>query len=137
MTIGLIRERKNPPDKRVPFTPLQIEEIIQRFPNVKVKVETSSIRCFKDTEYTEYDVPVSDDMSDCDILMGVKEVPIDAMIEGKTYLMFSHTIKKQPHNRKLLQAIIKKKIRLIDYEAMKDLQDNRLVAFGRFAGMVG
>ena len=137
MTIGLIRERKSPPDKRVPFTPTQVEEIEQRFPDVKVEVEESPIRCFKGKEYTDDLIPVVPDMSNCDILMGIKEVPIDDLIEGKTYLIFSHTIKKQPHNKKLLQAVLKKKIRLIDYEALKDLQGNRLVAFGRYAGMVG
>jgi saccharopine dehydrogenase (NAD+, L-lysine-forming) len=137
MIIGLIRERKNPPDKRVPFTPLQIEEIEQRFRNVEVNVETSDIRSFKDKEYLDNRIPVVPDLTRCDILMGIKEVPIDDLIEGKTYLFFSHTIKKQPHNRKLLQAVLKKNIRLIDYEALKDLQGNRLVAFGRYAGMVG
>jgi saccharopine dehydrogenase (NAD+, L-lysine-forming) len=137
MTIGLIKERKSPPDKRVPFTPAQVEEIEQRFPDVTVKVEESPIRCFNDKEYSDYRIPVAKDMSDCDILMGIKEVPIEALIDGKTYLIFSHTIKRQPQNRKFLQAVIKKNIRLIDYEALKDLQGNRLVAFGRYAGMVG
>jgi alanine dehydrogenase len=137
MIIGLIRERKNPPDKRVPFTPLQVEEIEQRFPHVKVKVEESPVRCFKADEYTEYDIPVISDMSSCDILMGIKEVPPEDLIPNKTYLIFSHTIKKQSYNRKLLQEVIRKNIRLIDYEALKDLQGNRLVAFGRYAGMVG
>lgn len=137
MVIGLIRERKNPPDKRVPFTPLQVEEIEQRFPHVKVKVEESPIRCFKDNEYSDYEIPVISDMSECDILMGIKEVPLEDLIPDKTYLIFSHTIKKQPYNRKLLQEVIKKNIRLIDYEALKDPMGNRLVAFGRYAGMVG
>jgi saccharopine dehydrogenase (NAD+, L-lysine forming) len=135
--IGIIREGKVPPDKRVPFTPLQTEEIQQRFPNVKVIVQKSDIRCFKDNEYQEQDTEVKADVSDCDILMGIKEVPIDQLVEGKTYLFFSHTIKKQPYNKKLLQAVLQKKIRLIDYEALKDRQGNRLVAFGRYAGIVG
>ncbi|MEI9919133.1 MAG: NAD(P)-dependent oxidoreductase [Bacteroidota bacterium] len=121
----------------MPFTPSQIEEIEQRFPDVKVEVEESAIRSFKDKEYSDYRIPVVPNMSDCDILMGIKEVPIEDLIEGKTYMFFSHTIKKQQQNRKLLQAVIKKNIRLIDYEALKDLQGNRLVAFGRYAGMVG
>lgn len=137
MVIGLVRERKTPPDKRVPFTPLQVEEIEQRFPHVKVKVEESPIRCFGDNEYSEYDIPVISDMSECDILMGIKEVPPEYLIPNKTYLIFSHTIKKQPYNRKLLQEVIRKNIRLIDYEALKDPMGNRLVAFGRYAGMVG
>lgn len=135
--IGLIREGKNPPDKRVPFTPLQTEEIEQRFAQVKVICQTSALRCFRDIEYQELDIEVRSDISSCDILMGIKEVPIHELIPHKTYLFFSHTIKKQPYNRKLLQAVLEKNIRLVDYEALKDKQGNRLVAFGRFAGMVG
>ena len=137
LKIGLIREGKVPPDLRVPFTPLQVEEIQQRFTHVKVVCQESSFRSFKDDEFRELDIEVVKDIGDCDILMGIKEVPIDSLIANKTYLFFSHTIKKQPYNRKLLQAILKKNIRLIDYEALKDTQGNRLVAFGRFAGIVG
>lgn len=135
--IGLIREGKTPPDKRVPFTPLQIEEIQQRFPEVKVVCQKSEFRCFKDSEFSDLGIDVVEDVSDCDILMGIKEVPVANLQENKTYLFFSHTIKKQPYNRKLLQEILKKNIRLIDYEGLKDTQGNRLVAFGRFAGIVG
>ncbi|HEX6225343.1 MAG TPA: NAD(P)-dependent oxidoreductase [Chryseolinea sp.] len=137
LKIGLIREGKNPPDKRVALTPLQAEEIEQRFSNVNVVCEASEIRCFKDEEYTALDIEVSTNMEDCDVLMGIKEVPIASLIPAKTYLFFSHTLKKQPYNRKLLQAALEKKIRLIDYEALKDQQGNRLVAFGRYAGIVG
>ena len=137
LKLGIIREGKTPPDKRVPFTPLQTEEIEQRFPNVKVIVQESPIRCFKDDEYGELGIRVAADISDCDILMGIKEVPIDQLVAGKTYLFFSHTIKKQPHNKKLMRAILDKKIRMIDYEVLKDKLGNRLVAFGRFAGIVG
>ncbi len=135
--IGLIREGKVPPDKRVPFTPAQCEEIEQRYPNVKMSVQESEIRCYKDHEYSDLDIEVSKDLSHCQILMGIKEVPINNLINGKTYLFFSHTLKKQPHNRKLLQAVMQKNITLIDYEALKDRHGNRLVAFGRFAGIVG
>jgi len=135
--IGLIREGKTPPDKRVPFTPLQVEEIQQRFPEVTVVCQQSEFRCFKDSEFRELGIDVVEDVSDCDILMGIKEVPVTNLLDNKTYLFFSHTIKKQPYNRKLLQAVLRKKIRLIDYEALKDTQGNRLVAFGRFAGIVG
>jgi saccharopine dehydrogenase (NAD+, L-lysine forming) len=135
--IGLIREGKTPPDKRVAFTPLQAEEIEQRFPHVKIVCQESAVRCFKDGEYKELGIDIVSDLNDCDILMGIKEVPIQNLIAEKTYLFFSHTLKKQPYNRKLLQEVLKKKIRLIDYETLKDNQGNRLVAFGRFAGMVG
>lgn len=137
LTIGLIREGKVPPDKRVPLTPLQAEEIQQRFPHVKVICQQSEMRCFSDDEYQALDIKLTSDVSDCDILMGVKEVPVQQLIDGKTYLFFSHTIKKQPYNKKLLQAILQKNIRLIDYEAIKDKLGNRLVAFGRYAGIVG
>jgi alanine dehydrogenase len=137
LKIGLIREGKIPPDKRVAFTPLQVEEIEQRFPHIKVVCQSSGVRCFGDEEYKSLDIEVTDDVQGSDILMGIKEVPVDLLIPGKTYLFFSHTLKKQPYNRKLLQAALQKKIRLIDYEALKDKQGNRLVAFGRYAGIVG
>lgn len=137
LTIGLIREGKVPPDKRVPFTPLQCEEIEQRYPHVKISVQQSDIRCFKDEEYEAVGVRVEPDVDHCDILMGIKEVPVDALVPGKTYLFFSHTMKKQPYNKKLLQAILQKNIRLVDYEALRDRAGNRLVAFGRYAGIVG
>lgn len=135
--IALIREGKIPPDKRVPFSPLQVEEILQEFPEVEVVCQQSEIRCFKDSEYAALDIPVKEDVSDCDILMGIKEVPVHLLIPQKTYLFFSHTIKKQPYNRKLLKAILEKNIRLIDYETLRDSLGNRLVAFGRYAGIVG
>ncbi len=135
--IALIREGKVPPDKRVPFTPLQTEEIEQRFPQARVVCQKSDVRCFRDHEYQALDIRIQDEVADCDILMGIKEVPIADLVPNKTYLFFSHTIKKQPHNRQLLQAVLQKNIRLVDYEALKDKQGNRIVAFGRFAGMVG
>src|SRR5882762_4006779 len=119
--IGLIREGKNPPDKRVPFTPLQTEEIEQRFPHVKIICEPSEVRAYKESEYKELEIAIGD-VSGCDILMGIKEVPIKNLIAGKTYLFFSHTMKKQPYNRGLLKEALEKKIRLIDYEALKDTQ---------------
>jgi alanine dehydrogenase len=137
MRLGIIREGKNPPDKRVPFTPKQAEEIGDLFPIVKVVCERSPIRCYQDEEYAKVGVELADDMSSCDVLMGIKEVPVDKLIADKTYLFFSHTIKKQPYNKKLLQAVLQKKIRLIDYEVLRDRLGNRLVAFGRFAGIVG
>lgn len=135
--IGLIREGKIPPDKRVAFTPLQAEEIEQRFPGVKVVCQQSEVRAFRDEEYRDLGIEVASDIGDCDVLMGIKEVQIKDLIANKVYLFFSHTLKKQPYNRDLLRAILKKNITLIDYEALKDRHGNRLVAFGRFAGIVG
>lgn len=137
LKLGIIREGKTPPDKRVPFTPLQTEEIEQRFPHMKVIVQKSEVRCFQNDEYKKLDVEVADTVEHCDVLMGIKEVPIDQLVENRTYLFFSHTIKKQPYNKKLLQEILKKKIRMIDYETLTDRLGNRMVAFGRFAGIVG
>lgn len=137
LKIGLIREGKIPPDKRVAFTPLQAQEIQQRFNGVQVVCQHSEVRAFSDDEYREAGISVTQDVSDCDILMGIKEVPVADLIADKTYLFFSHTLKKQPYNRKLLQEVLKKNIRLIDYEALRDRFGNRLVAFGRYAGIVG
>ena len=134
--IGIIREGKVPPDARVPLTPEQCAEAQVEFP-VKFLVEPSPVRCFKDEEYTAHGVTLSHDLSQCDVLLGVKEVPINLLMPDKTYLFFSHTIKKQPYNRPLLQAILEKNIRLIDYEVLTDEQGQRLIAFGFYAGVVG
>jgi alanine dehydrogenase len=136
MKIGVIRERKNPPDQRVPLTPEQCARV-QSIPGVKVVVEPSAIRSFTDEEYADHGIALKDDLSDCDVLLGVKEIPVAQLMSGKTYFFFSHTIKKQEHNRKLLQSILEKKIRLIDYEVITNARGQRLIAFGRFAGMVG
>ncbi len=135
--LGLIREGRIPPDKRVAFTPAQAEEIMQRYPRVEVVVQTSPLRCFTDAEYQSAGVRITESVADCDILMGIKEVQLPDLLPEKTYLFFSHTLKKQPYNKRLLQEILKRRIRLIDYEALKDSQGNRLVAFGRYAGIVG
>ena len=137
INLALIREDKVPVDRRVPITPAQAAEIQQRFPHVKVYCQSSTLRCFPDQDYRNAGIEVVDDVSHCDILMGVKEVPISRLIANKTYLFFSHTIKKQAYNRDLLRSMLQKNIRLIDYERLTDTQGNRVVAFGRFAGIVG
>ena len=135
--LGILKETKNPPDRRVAVTPAQAKEILNKFPNVEVVAQRSELRCFSDNEYSKLGIPLVDSVSDCDILIGVKEVAIDALIENKTYIFFSHTAKKQPYNRKLLQEIIKKKITLKDHEYFTDKNKMRLVAFGKWAGIVG
>lgn len=137
MKFGIIRERKNPPDKRVVLSPSACLRIKEQFPEVELYVETSDIRVFKDRDYEEAGFPVTDKVSHCDILLGVKEVPVDALVPGKKYFFFSHTIKKQPYNRKLLQAVLEKNIELYDHEVITGRNGQRLVAFGRYAGIVG
>lgn len=136
LTIGIIREGKNPPDNRVVLNPVQCKWVSNNLP-VKIRVETSEIRCFSDSEYEKEGIEVTSDLSDCDVLIGIKEVPIQNLIGNKKYLFFSHTIKKQPSNKKLLQTILEKKIELIDFELITDDNKLRLIAFGEFAGMVG
>lgn len=136
LKLGVIREGKTPPDLRVPLTPHQCREIQTRWPNVQVVVQTSPIRKYPDSAYIKEGIEVREDLSDCDVILGVKEVPVDMLIPSKTYLFFSHTFKQQPHNAKLLAALLDKKIRLIDYEVIRH-QGKRLIGFGRYAGVVG
>lgn len=137
MKFGIIREGKNPPDKRVVFSPQEFLSVKKNHPEAAFKVESSPIRVFKDEEYEALGFEISTDMNDCDVLFGVKEVPVDALIPNKTYFFFSHTIKKQQHNKKLLQACLDKNIRLIDHETLVDANGGRLIGFGRYAGIVG
>ncbi|MEO1485868.1 MAG: NAD(P)-dependent oxidoreductase [Bacteroidota bacterium] len=137
MKFGIIRERKNPPDRRVVLSPEACQQVLKRHPKASIVVESSPIRVFEDAEYSNLGIPVADSVADCDVLLGVKEVPIDALIPNKKYFFFSHTIKKQPYNRDLLRAILERNIELYDHEVITNLKGQRLVAFGRYAGIVG
>ncbi len=136
MKFGIIKEGKTPPDERVPLAPEQCVEVLEKFP-VSLQVQSSKVRRFKDDEYRENGIEVVDDISQNDVLFGVKEVPINDLIAGKTYFYFSHTIKKQPYNRNLLRAMLEKNITMIDYETLTDKNGVRLIGFGRYAGIVG
>ena len=136
LKIGLIREGKIPADNRVALTPLQCKWI-QENKEISIIVQPSETRCFKDREYTAAGILVKEDLLECDILLGIKEVPVDMLIANKTYLFFSHTRKMQSYNQKLLRAIIEKNITLIDYECLEHVDGTRLIGFGFFAGVVG
>lgn len=136
LKIGILREEKIPTDLRVALTPSQCQFIIEKF-GVSVVVQPSENRSYSNSEYQDLGIAMSEDLSDMDLLIGVKEVPVEKLIPNKKYLFFSHTIKKQPYNRELLQNILKKNIELVDYECIKDESGQRVVAFGRWAGIVG
>ncbi|TAH04716.1 MAG: alanine dehydrogenase [Sphingobacteriales bacterium] len=135
--IGLIREGKSPSDNRVALTPAQCKWIHKNSTNVAIFAQQSSSRCFSNREYEMAGVTVQEDMSGCDILLGIKEVPVSMLLPGKTYLFFSHTKKKQAHNQQLLQTILQQKITLIDYECLEHEDGTRIIGFGFFAGVVG
>jgi alanine dehydrogenase len=137
MKFGIIKERKNPPDRRVVFSPDELAKIKQLYQDASIKVESSDIRIFTDEQYKKLGIEVTNDISDCDVFFGVKEVPVVDLIPNKSYFFFSHTIKKQPYNRKLLQAILEKNIDLYDHETIVDANNRRLIGFGRYAGIVG
>jgi len=137
MKFGIITERKNPPDRRVVFSPEALLKLKNTFPEASIKVEHSDIRVFSDDDYKNLGFEVANDISDCDVFFGVKEVPVEALIPNKKYFFFSHTIKKQIYNRKLLQAILEKNIELYDHETIVDAKHKRLIGFGRYAGIVG
>ena len=137
MKIGIIKEYKNPPDKRVVFSPEKCIETIKKFPEIEFYVEKSEIRCFSDSEYELSNIQTVSDLSHCDVLIGVKEVPVNKLINDKKYFFFSHTIKKQPYNKKLLQEILSRNIDLYDHETIVDKSNNRLIGFGYYAGVIG
>ena len=137
MKFGIIKERKNPPDRRVVFSPDELARLKQLYQGLTVKVESSDIRVFSDEDYRDLGIEVANDISDCSIFFGVKEVPIDYLIADKSYFFFSHTIKKQPHNRQLLRALLEKNIDFYDHETLVDTHNHRLIGFGKYAGIVG
>jgi hypothetical protein len=137
LKIGILRETKIPPDNRTPLPPAQCRQAMEMFPGMKIVVQSSQGRCFSDQSYIDEGITVTHNVDDCDILMGVKEVDPMQLLAGKTYFFFSHTIKKQNHNKLLLRKILDLGIRLIDYELLTDRQGIRIIGFGRWAGLVG
>jgi len=135
--VGVLRETKNPPDRRVPLTPSQIISLQIEFPDVEFIVQPSDIRCYSDEEYRYLKITMKEDLNNCDILLGVKEVDKSTFIPRKTYMFFAHVAKKQLHNREMFREIIDKKVKLIDYEYLTHDNGARVVAFGRWAGIVG
>jgi hypothetical protein len=136
LRFGIVKETRQPPDARVAFSPIQCKELQTRFP-VEIQVQPSEYRIFSDKDYKEERIPLVEDLSQNDILFGVKEVQKEFLLSEKTYFFFSHTIKKQPNNRLMLKRVLDLGIRLIDYECLVDKNESRLVAFGRFAGVIG
>jgi saccharopine dehydrogenase (NAD+, L-lysine-forming) len=137
MKIGIIKEGKTPPDERVPLSPAQCKEITEKFPDVELVVQKSNIRRFKDIEYTNLGLTLVDSVDDCNVLIGVKEVPVENLIANKKYFYFSHTTKKQPYNRDLLKKMLDKNITMVDYEGLTNEKGTRLIGFGKYAGIVG
>ena len=137
MKVGILRETRNPPDRRVPLTPPQIVALEESYPDVQFFVQPSDYRCYSNEEYEYLNIPLREDLRDCDILMGVKEVDKRTYISGKTYLFFAHVAKKQPHNIDMFRAMTESKLSLIDYEYLTTDNGQRVVAFGRHAGIVG
>ncbi|PID69689.1 MAG: alanine dehydrogenase [Flavobacteriales bacterium] len=137
MTIAVINEKKTPPDKRVVLSPNACKNLLKKYPKLKIKIEPSDIRVFTNQEYRDVGIPVTDNLSDCEVFLGVKEVPISELVPNKKYFFFSHTIKKQPYNRDLLRAILEKNIILYDHETIVNKNEHRLIGFGRYAGIVG
>ncbi|MEO9965188.1 MAG: NAD(P)-dependent oxidoreductase [Reichenbachiella sp.] len=135
--IGILKEGKIPVDKRVAITPHQASQIKESFSDLELVCQKSEIRCFSDQDYIEESIEMVDHVDDCDIIFGVKEVPLGQLIPDKTYFFFSHTIKKQDYNRELLNEALDKNVRLIDYETLTSADGQRIIAFGRYAGIVG
>ena len=133
--IGVIKEYKKPLDSRSPITPSQSKKLNDS-KDFSVSIQKSDKRCFADEEYLSKDVEVCENLNHCNVIIGIKEIPTNKLLKNKTYLIFSHTIKKQRHNRSLLREIINKKIKLIDYECLTR-NNRRVIAFGKYAGIAG
>ena len=148
--LSIIREARAD-ENRTPLIPSQISNLLDKFSNLKIIIQPSKNRCFKDEDYLKAGAEITDDLSNADIIFGVKEVEISKIIENKTYLFFSHTSKVRQYinkatqdkaiiyKKELLREVIKKNVTLIDYENIRSISGEayRYLGFGRFAGIVG
>jgi alpha-aminoadipic semialdehyde synthase len=135
MKIGIRKETQYPSERRAALTPEHVKKLVEQ--NIQVLVEPADQRIFTSEEYKNAGAEISNDLASCDIIFGVKEVPIDDLIQDKTFVFFSHTIKGQSYNMPLLQAILDNNITLIDYELVKNEKGLRTIFFGKFAGYAG
>ncbi len=141
--IGIVRESRND-ENRTPLVPEHIKKYKESNPNINFIIQPSNNRCFSDEEYELSGAKINDNLNECSIIFGVKEIDSNILINNRTYLFFSHTFKinKQQKNieknkKDLLLSILNKKITLIDYENIRGKNGNRYLGFGRFAGIVG
>lgn len=134
--IGIRHEDKYLNERRVPLIPKHIATLIQKH-GLSFHVQTSPKRIFSDEEFARVGATITQNLKDCPIIFGVKEIPVEAFEEGKTYVFFSHVIKGQPYNMPMLKRMMELKCNLIDYEKVEDDLGRRLIFFGRFAGLAG
>lgn len=136
MNIGIRREDKNQWEGRVPLIPEHIEELTAQN-DLQVFIQPSDIRAYSDAEYRKAGAIVQEDLSPCELIMAVKEIPLDFFEKNKTYMFFSHTIKGQDYNIPIIKKMSQLEDTLIDYETITNEKGRRLIFFGRFAGLAG
>lgn len=137
-TIAILREGKNKWERRCSLTPTEVRKLVEE--GLRVLVQPSTTRCYTEDEFEDAGAVIQEDVSDADVIFGVKEVPIGNLMANKTYFFFSHTIKAQDYNMPLLDKMLEKKVRVVDFECIREAKDQnpqRLVAFGRYAGVAG
>ncbi len=137
MKFALIKELKKTGDARVLFSPEQLAGVIKKYPEHQFVVQSSITRAFSDKEYRDLNILVVENIDDADVLLGIKEVPLEALIPNKKYFFFSHTTKMQPHNRAYLEGLKKANITFYDYENFINKKGQRLISFGKNAGQIG
>ena len=135
MKIGIRKEDKSVWERRVPFVPSDIKNLREK--GIDMVVQSSPHRAFADAEFAAEGIPVQNDLKDCDMIIGIKEIPPALFEENKIYVFFAHVIKGQAHNMPMLRSMMEKKVTLIDYEKITDDQNRRLIFFGRYAGLAG
>ncbi|MEN9445375.1 MAG: hypothetical protein RIS47_2266 [Bacteroidota bacterium] len=135
--IGILRETKNPPERRTPLPPASAALLMRKYPFVHLVIQPSEIRAFSNQEYEAVGVLLQEDLQECDFLLGVREPAPNTLLANKSYFFFSHTAKKQEANKQLLRKCIEKKITLHDYEFLYDRDGRRIVSMGYWAGIVG
>ena len=133
--IGIRYEDKYLMERRVALVPAHVKQLVGK--GIEIQVVPSEKRIFKDEEYLQAGAVLREEPLDADVILGVKEMPLNYFKPHKTYVFFSHTIKGQPYNMPLLRNMMESKINLIDYERIVDAHGRRLIFFGRFAGLAG
>lgn len=93
LKFGIVKELNQEIDRRVVFSPKQIVELQSLYHKAEFRVESAASRIFTDEEYSSKGIQLTNDVADCDVLIGINPIAPSDLIPGKEYVFVADLIK--------------------------------------------
>ncbi|EES05910.1 hypothetical protein BDA96_04G344300 [Sorghum bicolor] len=140
--VGILAETCNMWERRAPLTPSHCARLLlgggKNGARVnRITVQPSTKRIHHDAQYEDVGCEISEDLSECGLIIGIKQPKLQMILPDRAYAFFSHTHKAQKENMPLLDKILEERVSLFDYELIVGDDGKRSLAFGKFAGRAG